>query len=347
MQTVKPTWRQRLRVMFEQRSRTEQATRRRELRYGVIATVVVLIAGGVAGATYVMPLGKHTFTAELDEAQSVKPGDDVRLAGIPVGTVKSLDLRPDRVLMNFTVDTDVFVGNETTLDIRMLTLAGGHYVALFPAGSRPLGSGHIPADRVRLPYNLIRAFQDATEPVSKLDGDAWRKNFAALQQSITANPDALRQMLGGVESLVDILNKQNADVSSALAVADEYIGAITTAKSVLGQFIRTTNLLETTLTNYRVEVRETVKTLVRIVDRIAALQPAWQSSLQPVLTQLLAAVPELERLGGTLGSLIDSVQDLGKRLGQLVLPDGGISVDQSAAVVTAPQLCIPVAGKAC
>lgn len=347
MQTVKPTWRHRIRVAFEQRSRTEQAIQRRELRFGVIASVVVLIAAGLAGATYVLPLGKTTFVAELEEAQSVKPGDDVRLAGVPVGKVASLDLRPDRVLMKFTVDTDVFVGTETTLDIRMLTLAGGHYVALFPAGDTPLGSGRIPKDRVRLPYSLLRTFQDAVVPVTKVDGEAWRKSFAELEQSITANPDALRQLLGGVESMVDVLNKQNSDVSSALAVADEYVGAINTARSVLGQFIQKTNLLETTLTNYRVEVRETVRTLVRIIDRIAALQPAWQSTLQPLLTQLVAAIPELERLGGKLGSLVESVQGLGQNVGQLILPEGGLGVDQSAATVTAPQLCIPVAGKAC
>uniref|UniRef100_UPI0024564788 MlaD family protein n=1 Tax=Nocardia neocaledoniensis TaxID=236511 RepID=UPI0024564788 len=140
---------QRLKFFSGDRPIMDEATKRaRELRMGIIGLglVVLFIIG--AGIVYVVPLGKHTYTAELSEAQSVREGDDVRLAGISVGSVTSLELKPDKVLMEFTVDREVFVGDQTSLDIRMLTVVGGHYVALYPAGGRPQGGApHPPRPR--------------------------------------------------------------------------------------------------------------------------------------------------------------------------------------------------------
>ncbi|MGY2062732.1 MlaD family protein, partial [Nocardia gipuzkoensis] len=109
----------------------EPEKRRREIRLGIAGVVLVAILAVGAGVLYVAPIGKKTYTADLAEAQSVKAGDDIRVAGISVGKVKSLELQPDRVIMRFTVDSKVFVGDQSTLDVRMLTVVGGNYVALF------------------------------------------------------------------------------------------------------------------------------------------------------------------------------------------------------------------------
>ena len=149
---------------------TEKQSARAQLRLGVLGAVLVAAALIATGVLYVLPLSTSTYTAELAEAGSVKVGDDVRVAGVPVGTVTSIDLHSTSVTMTFTVDNDVFVGDQTTLDIRMLTIVGGHYVAASPAGTEPLGDNVIPPDRVRLPYNLAQAFQDAAQPIRDVDG---------------------------------------------------------------------------------------------------------------------------------------------------------------------------------
>ncbi|WP_225728611.1 MULTISPECIES: MlaD family protein [unclassified Nocardia] len=327
---------------------TDEPTRlRRQVRLGIVGAVLVVIALAAAAVLYVVPFGKATYTAELSEAQSVRAGDDIRLAGITVGSVKSLELKPDRVIMKFTVDSGVFVGDESSLDVRMLTVVGGHYVALFPAGAKPLGGKVIPADRVRLPYSLVQTFQDATTPLNQIDGSTLRKNLATLDSSLAKAPESLRTTLDTLGGYVDAINRQRTQVSNAVAVADEYISLYDGAKTDLGRLMDNSNLLETVLLDKRAELRESIALLTSVLQRVAALAPSWDDKLKPLAQQLADALPRLEQLGQQLQPMIDSVHDLQAKVRQW-LPDGGVVVDQSGRTVQAPAgVCVPLPGKAC
>ncbi|MEV4154374.1 MlaD family protein [Nocardia salmonicida] len=318
--------------------------RRRERNVGVLGIVVLVGALVAVGVLYAVPFGKRTYSALLPEAQSVRVGDDVRLAGLSVGSVTSLDLGDDHVEMRFTVSDEVFVGAQTSLDIRMLTIVGGHYVALTPAGTDPLRTP-IPADRVRLPYSLIQTFQDAVAPVRAVDGAQLRANLDALGRSMEQSPDAIRQTIDSIGSFIDALNRQRADVSAAVAIADEYFGAVATARGELGRLVEKLTLLETMLQDKRTEVRTAVEQLDRVVSRLAAVQPTWESTLKPMAGQLAAAADELIALGDQLEPVITSVHELTQRMSQLVPVPGEVVVDQSAATVDA--VCVPVAGRKC
>ncbi|MBB5915014.1 phospholipid/cholesterol/gamma-HCH transport system substrate-binding protein [Nocardia transvalensis] len=327
----------------------ETTTHRREIRYGIIGVVFVAVLAVAAGVLYVVPFGKKTYTAELSEAQSVKAGDDIRVAGVPVGSVKSLELKPDRVVMRFTVDSDVFVGDQSSMDVRMLTIVGGNYVALFPAGGKPLGDKAIPMDRVRLPYSLVQTFQDAARPLREIDGDTLRRNLAALDTSLEQAPDALRTTLGTLSTYVDALNRQRTQVTNAVAVADEYVTMYDGAKTDLGRLMDSVNLMETLVLDKRAELREGVRLLRVVVDRVAGLAPTWDSALKPKLQQLVDAVPQLQNLGDQLEPVLASVQSLQEKLSALT--DAGVTIDQSGQTVTAPanqpRLCVPLPGKDC
>ncbi|MFF2083965.1 MlaD family protein [Nocardia sp. NPDC058176] len=325
-------------------NRGAEAVRRSELRVGLVGIVVLAGALIAVGALYAVPFGKTSYTALLPEAQSVRVGDDVRLAGVPVGKVTELELTDDDVEMTFTVDNDVFVGAESGLDIRMLTIVGGHYVALIPAGTGPLGRTPIPADRVRLPYNLSQAFQDAVEPVRAIDGDRLRENLEALSTSITASPDGIRETVDGIGQFVTALERQRADVAKAIAIADEQLGAVDLARGELGRLVEKISLLETVLADKQNEVRVAVEQLDRVVSRLAGVQPAWEESLRPLAQKLADAVPELIALGDRLQPVIDGVHGLSQQLTQLVPVSGEVVVDQSEQEVA---VCIPVPGRVC
>lgn len=318
--------------------------KKRELRRGVIGAALLVVALVAVGVLFVVPFGKQTYTAELSEAQSVKIGDDVRIAGISVGEVKTLELKPDRVIMTFTVDSDVFLGDQTSLDIRMLTIVGGHYVAVFPAGERELGSSAIPADRVRLPYSLVQTFQDAAAPLAALDGNSLNRNLAALGDSFAAAPDSLRTTLSTVGAYVDMLERQRTQVSNAVAVADEYVTMYDGAKSDLGRLMDNANLLVTVLEDKHTEMAEALRLLGGVVARLAGAQPAWDESLK---TKLTDAIDQLEELGRRFEPTLAAAQSLQHRFAELVIPADGVHVDQSQQTVTVPPVCVPVPGKDC
>ncbi|WP_040810418.1 MlaD family protein [Nocardia concava] len=322
-------------------------TAARELRYGLIGAAVLAVLLVATAAFYVLPIGKRTYTADLSEARAVKVGDEIRVAGIHVGAVKSLELLPDRVRMAFTVNDNVHLGDQTSLEVRMLTVVGGHYIAAFPAGDKALGGHTIPAERVRLPYSLIRTLQDATAPIAQVDGDTLRKNFDALQDSLTGSPEGLRRMGEAVQSLVGLINRQNMAVSRSLTVMDEYLTAIDGNRSLLGTFLRKIGALETDGLAKKAEIAESLTVTAQLLARIAGVEPAWHNELEPLADKLEQAVPQLEDLGRRFDQVLTNLGELKNRLSAAAGAKDGVVVDQSGIVITASQVCVPVPGRDC
>ncbi|HLS76729.1 MAG TPA: MlaD family protein [Nocardia sp.] len=319
-----------------------------DLRWGVAGMCLAVLLVAVIGLVYVRGTeSAHTYTAEIAQAGQIREGDDVRLAGIPVGKVKSLDLLADRVRMTFTVADEVFVGDRTALSVRMLTVVGGYYLALEPAGVEPLGSQVIPRERVTLPYTLTQVFQAAIEPVSGLDGELVRENLDAVAAAVGGSPEAVRAAITATEDLAEIMDRQNADISRAIALAEEYLTAMSGASEVLAQLVRNLGTLQTIVQTYKSQVAQALYDVSAVLGGLAPLGWAWDETVRERAQPLAELVPRLTELGDRMGVLLDSLITLGQRLLPLAAPEGGVAVDHSGASVALPGLCVPVPGGGC
>ena len=144
------------------------------------ATVVALV---VAYVYYNTPGKSQIVSFYTDDANSIRVGDEVRMAGIKVGTVTELSLEPSQVLVKATINDNAFVGDQSQVDVRMLTVVGGYYVNLASMGSNPLGAQAIPLARVTMPYSLVRALTDTTKITDNVDTTPGQR---------IAEPDSLR-----------------------------------------------------------------------------------------------------------------------------------------------------------
>ncbi|MVU76707.1 MCE family protein [Nocardia sp. ET3-3] len=319
-----------------------------DIRWGIAGLVVVVLLVIAIGVVYATgTTDERTYRADLSQAGTVRVGDDVRVAGIPVGKVKSLTLLSDRVRMEFSVDADTFLGDQTTLDVRMLTVVGGYYLAVSPAGTKPLGSTVIPQDKVLLPYSLTRAFQDAIDPVRKIDGGTLQQDLAAVSESVNGSPDSVRAAVRAAGDLVGILDKQNADISRTLSMTDEYLSALDANADVLSRLLTTFGTLESIVRNDKVTVSTALDDLAAVATDFTPLGRAWDAGLKDKAQTLADAIPKLSELGDRLGALLDSVRDLEQRLLPLLPAGGGVTVDRSAATVRPVSVCVPVPGGGC
>ncbi|WP_235675375.1 MlaD family protein [Mycobacteroides abscessus] len=325
----------------------ERRDRRRQLILGIAGLLVVAIAMVASAVIYFVPLGKQTYIAQASETGSIKVGDQVRVAGIVVGAVRSVQLQDDSVKISFTVNRDVFVGSQSTLEIRLLTPVGGHYVTVMPAGSIPLGTNIIPAERVKLPYNLGRALQDAIRPVKAINADSLHKNLAAIADALDKQPGAVRATGEAIASVVGILNRQNADVRRSLDIADEYLNLLARSRGIIGELLTKIGMMETTILTRRTEVIETLRVIAELLSRLAALEPNWREQLQPLTDALLQAWPQWRELADRLAGLGDSLNRVWNRLEGYVGKSGEISIDQSGQSISPKPVCVPIQGRVC
>ena len=126
--------------------------------------------------------------------------------------------------MQLSVKDDVFIGDQTQVEVRMLTVVGGYFVTLVPLGDRALGRNTIPMDRVTLPYSLIRTLSDATKVTDQVAPRPINESLNQLQQGLTgSNTEVLAKLLQAGNAVSEVMERQRGQLTSILNVSNEYI----------------------------------------------------------------------------------------------------------------------------
>lgn len=106
----------------------------------LIGAVVLVVAAGFFWFTYERTdfgtvQGYH-LTARFDRIDGLKVGDDVRLAGIKVGTVvdQEIDMRTYQAVVTLSIDRSVELPTDSSATVASEGLLGGNYLSLEPGG---------------------------------------------------------------------------------------------------------------------------------------------------------------------------------------------------------------------
>lgn len=113
-----------------------------ENRAEIIAgTGVVAVAFGfliyMMGGSVAAPSGSYSLTASFRSAEGISVGTDVRLAGVKVGTITTMELNPQTYFadVSISVDDAVQLPSDTAVLISSEGLLGGNFVELVPGGA--------------------------------------------------------------------------------------------------------------------------------------------------------------------------------------------------------------------
>jgi phospholipid/cholesterol/gamma-HCH transport system substrate-binding protein len=85
----------------------------------------------------------HTLIAGFDDLKQLKTGDEVRLAGVKIGSVLKTRLAGRRAEAVLDVDPKVPIASDATASIVMSGLIGGNYISIDMGtpGAAPLPDG--------------------------------------------------------------------------------------------------------------------------------------------------------------------------------------------------------------
>jgi phospholipid/cholesterol/gamma-HCH transport system substrate-binding protein len=305
----------------------------------VIATVVALALTYV----YYNPPGKsQAVTFYTDDAASIRTGDEVRMAGIKVGTVTDLVLETNQVRVTAHIDDDAFVGDQSQIDVRMLTVVGGYYVNLASLGTVPLGAETIPLARVTMPYSLIRVLTDTTKITDNVNTAPVNESLNQIAQGLTGtNVQVVSTTINAGNELMATVERQRGQVTKILNLSDEYIRALANYRDNFAQLVRKVSLLTQTLVIYD---RGFTNTLQGLGDVLLALKPIGDfymghrvEFVEKVRQFLDKGRLFVERNGLTIRAL-KRVQNLFDRV---------LNAQNAEPALLATDLCVPVPGSAC
>ncbi|WP_068272184.1 MlaD family protein [Aldersonia kunmingensis] len=317
-------------------------------RWWALASVVVLgLVFAVLGALYLRPPGYSTYHAQLVESGGLKPGDGVRISGIVVGKVTALELTDDAVDVTFMVQSRHPLGDQTTMDVRMLTPVGGLYVALQPAGSVPLEEP-IPADRVTLPFVVNDLVPKAKELTDQIDVPALRASISGAAGALSNAPDALRNSVADLESVVGVFAEQKNQVEGLLALSNEYLQTVRDNEDLAKEWLQAYAVVGPQLVNSQQQVETFADKVTAVVGLLFDfLAGPYADKVEPLLPPLEQAKEASNDLLERTNTLMDSMAESVTRLAALAGPDGQALVDQSRLTAPRIDVCMPTPGLTC
>ncbi len=314
--------------------------------WGIASLCAIALLIATAAVVYVRPPGNSTVTFYTDDAASIRVGDGVRVAGIPVGKIERITIEPTLVRVDATVDDDAFIGDRSQVDVRMLTVVGGYYVNVTSLGDVPLGSTPIPKARVRMPYSLMQTLTDVEEVTENIDPAPVERGLDELGTGLSGTgADALQNMLDAANSVVSVVSRQRGQVSRILSVSDEYLASLNGFRGQLVELIRKAAILEQTLVTYGDGFSGALLGLGEVGQRaatpIGTFYGTHREQVLDVVEQLLGVAGALEN---QTEPMIEGLRGLRERMQQVLTAAGG-EADEPTLLAT--DLCIPLPGKPC
>lgn len=210
----------------------------------LIFSVVTLLATGLLAMTITNYDGQTTTTyrAVFTDASNLVGGDEVRDAGVRVGTVSGVSLQDgDRALVTFSVASSVPLTSTTTVAIRYRNLIGQRYLAVEdgpPGGTTIPAGGQVPHTQNALNLTaLFNGFKPLLQGLSPADLNTLSYDLVRVLQGEGGTVDALLNRVG---TLTNTLADHDALIGSAITDLNQVLGPVTAHDRQLSQLI--TNL---------------------------------------------------------------------------------------------------------
>ena len=193
----------------------------------LVRLVVFMVTTALATGVLIITIGNLSFgsstpyAAEFVDATGVTKGDDIRIAGVKVGTVEGVEIgneAGDRALVTFSVDEGTVIDDATHATIRYRNLLGQRYISLTQPeeGAKPLGEGDtIPVANTTPALDLTVLF------------NGFKPLFEALSpDDINKLSYEIVQVFQGEGGTVESLLASTASVTQTVAERDEVIGSL-------------------------------------------------------------------------------------------------------------------------
>lgn len=279
-------------------------------------TAVTLLATALLAATIANTDSRPTssYGAIFTDAVNVNPGDEVRLAGVRVGSVSRVQLyEGTKAKVTFGVDRAVPLSTTTQAVIRYRNLIGQRYLAIVdgptsgqplkpgsvipesltqPAlnlntlfnGFRPLLAGLEPADINQLSYELIRVLQGEGGTVNALFS-----HVASLSGTLADRDALIGQVIDNLNAVLGPLDTRDKQLSALIGNLQAFISGLSADRDAISSSLVSMNQLTGTTSSLLEHARPDLKDDITQLGILAAGLDEPQS--RKLLEHFLVATP--------------------------------------------------------
>jgi phospholipid/cholesterol/gamma-HCH transport system substrate-binding protein len=269
----------------------------------LLKLVVFVVVTSLATTVLVVTIGNlgfgasREYKAEFTDATGVNKGDDIRVAGVRVGTVDDVEIIDrTRALVTFSVDEDTSVNGGTNAAIRYRNLVGQRYISL----TQEVGeTGRLP-EGATIPVSRTRPALDLTVLLN-----GFKPLFQALSpEDVNQLSYELVQVFQGEGGTLEGLLAHTASVTSTLADRDEVIGdLIDNLSRVLDHVADRDKQLTRLISSFRTLVgglKKDRQAILGSLEDVSALSVETASLIDGIREPFVKDIKELRAVAGNI-----------------------------------------------
>jgi phospholipid/cholesterol/gamma-HCH transport system substrate-binding protein len=264
---------------------------------GGVTLVLIVLAVLAAFNADNLPIigGGTTYTAEFSESAGLKPGNEVRLAGVKVGDVRKVELARNKVLVDFKI-RDVSLGDRSTLSIQIKTLLGDKYLAIVSDGAHPQNPNDvIPRNRTMAPFDIVPAVSQLSKTVDQIDTTQLAQSFQVISNEFSHTPQNMRDALQGLSQLSATLSTRDQELAHLLSNTAAFSKTVADRDAQLQKLFADATLLLDELSRRKDAVQALLTGTKALADQLQGLVADNQKQLKPALDELSKVTTILQR----------------------------------------------------
>lgn len=230
----------------------------KESSSALIKLIIFCALTGLATVVLGMTLSNGGFAKQdkykalFTDVTGVAKGDEVRIAGVRVGTIKGIEvIGRDKAAIEFGIDPDVKLTQNTTATLRFRNLVGQRYMALAQgsegattqiapgstiplsrtqealdldlllSGFKPVFQALNPSDINKLAFEIVQTLQGESGNVESLLG-----SVSSLTQTLAGRDKLIGDTIVNLSKTLDIIGSRDAELHTTISTLRDFIGGL-------------------------------------------------------------------------------------------------------------------------
>ncbi|MGV0770657.1 MCE family protein [Mycobacterium syngnathidarum] len=279
---------------------------------GVLIALILMAGAVLVHASF---FGAKTVTAYFTSATAIYPGDDVRVAGIKVGTITAIAPEGNQVKMSLGIDRNLPIPADAKAVIVAANLLAARYVELTPAyrSSDPHANGRImvdnaviPIDRTAVPveWDEVKSqlMRLATElgPDSQISTPAIARFIDSTANALDGNGDKLRRTLNQLAGVGRILADGSGNIADTVKHLQELVTTLRDTNPQIVEFQGRFATLTSVLDDNRTDLDAALKNLSSALGEVRRFVAGTRDKTSE----------QIQRLANVTSNLADHRKDL-------------------------------------
>ncbi|MCX2931675.1 MCE family protein [Mycobacterium sp. CVI_P3] len=284
---------------------------RRRTQIGLALALVAVLIAGLVVVLHVTDLrGKIRVTAYFDSSTGIYPGDEVRILGVPVGEIDTIEPQPQRAKITFWVDDSYRVPADVKAVIIAPSLVSSRAIALTPAytAGPVLQTGAvITRDRTMVPVewdNLRAQLEKLTQTLQPTEpgGVSTLGAFVnTVADNLRGRGTDIHDMVVKLSQALSILGDQSDDVFGTVKNLAVLVSALHDSAGLMSELNRNLAAVTALLSDDPDEVSRAVSDLNTAITDVRGFVAENRDGLG-------TTSDKLAELASTLGASIDDIK---------------------------------------